>query len=95
MTKTTAKLRRVKWEARVAEVDDQFVYINAGSKEGMKPGMVLTISRTGKTITDPVNGAVLDVVFIPLAKVQIASVIEYMTENEGIQRGDLVHLTKE
>ncbi len=88
----------------MAEVDDQFVYINAGSKEGMNPGMVLTISRPGKTITDPVNGAVLDVVFIPLAKVQIASVkdriaitqvIEYMTENEGLQRGDLVHLTKE
>ena len=70
----------------------------------MKQGMVLTISRPGKTITDPVNGAVLDVVFIPLAKVQIMSVkdriaitqvIENMTENEGIQRGDLVHLTKE
>ena len=104
VAKTTGKLRSVKWEARVAEVDDQFVYINAGSKEGMKQGMVLTISRPGKTITDPVNGAVLDVVFIPLAKVQIMSVkdriaitqvIEYMTENEGIQRGDLVHLTKE
>lgn len=76
VTKTTHKLNDHPWEARVADVDEDFVYLNAGQNAGLAAGNQLVISRSGKTITDPQTGAVLDVVLIPICEIEVVSVKE-------------------
>lgn len=76
VTKTTNKLNDHPWEARVADIDEDFVYLNAGQNAGLAVGTQLVISRLGKTITDPQTGAVLDVVLIPICEIEVVSVKE-------------------
>jgi curli biogenesis system outer membrane secretion channel CsgG len=76
VTKTTNKLNDHLWEARVADVDEDFVYLNAGQNAGLATGNQLIVSRLGKTITDPQTGAVLDVVRIPICEIEVVSVKE-------------------
>jgi curli biogenesis system outer membrane secretion channel CsgG len=76
VSKTTNKLNNHPWEARVADVDEDFVYLNAGQNAGLAAGNQLVISRLGKTITDPQTGAVLDVVWIPICEIEVVSVKE-------------------
>jgi curli biogenesis system outer membrane secretion channel CsgG len=76
VSKTTNKLNNHPWEARVADVDEDFVYLNAGQNAGLAAGNQLVISRLGKTITDPQTGAVLDVVLIPICEIEVVSVKE-------------------
>ena len=76
VTKTTHKLNDHPWEARVADVDEDIVYLNAGQNAGLAAGNQLIISRLGKTITDPQTGAVLDVVLIPICEIEVVSVKE-------------------
>ncbi len=47
------------WSCRVADVDGQNIYLNAGSESGMKIGQKLMVLRAGKVIKDPTTGLVL------------------------------------
>ena len=104
VTKTTSKLNDHPWEARVADVDEDFVYLNAGQSAGLAAGNQLIISRLGKTITDPQTGAVLDVVVIPICEIEVISVKEkiavcrittrlsMVSADTTVEKNQLVHL---
>jgi curli biogenesis system outer membrane secretion channel CsgG len=47
------------WSCRVADVDGQNIYLNAGSESGMPIGMKLMVLRAGKVIKDPTSGLVI------------------------------------
>jgi curli biogenesis system outer membrane secretion channel CsgG len=47
------------WSCRVADVDGQSIYLNAGSDSGIPIGMKLMVLRAGKVIKDPTSGLVI------------------------------------
>ncbi|MBX9803711.1 MAG: CsgG/HfaB family protein [Caulobacteraceae bacterium] len=88
-------MRRVAWTALVVDVTDGGVYVNAGSDRNVEPGMVLDVWRTGRTLTDPGTGEVLDVEMARIGRVQVQTVrnrlsIAAVTEGEPPMRGDVL-----
>jgi curli biogenesis system outer membrane secretion channel CsgG len=47
------------WSCRVADVDQQNVYLNAGSASGVPVGLKLTAYHAGRPIKDPTTGLVI------------------------------------
>lgn len=47
------------WSCRIADVDAQSIYLNAGSDSGLPVGKVLTAYRVGRAIKDPTTGLVI------------------------------------
>lgn len=47
------------WSCRVADVDSQSVYLNAGHDSGVPVGMKLAVYHAGRPITDPTTGLVI------------------------------------
>jgi curli biogenesis system outer membrane secretion channel CsgG len=47
------------WSCRVADVDGQNIYLNAGSESGIKLGTKMIALRAGKVIKDPTTGMVI------------------------------------
>lgn len=54
-----ADLERVPWQALVAEVDGERVYINAGRNANVAPGAMMRVVRRTRTISDPATGEIL------------------------------------
>lgn len=48
------------YQGLVAEVDEEYVYLNAGRNAGLEPGMRVAVSSVTKVIRDPATGEVLD-----------------------------------
>ncbi|MBA62664.1 MAG: hypothetical protein CMJ76_09900 [Planctomycetaceae bacterium] len=48
------------YQGLVAEVDDQYVFLNGGSNAGLEPGMKVAVYKVSKVIRDPATGEVLD-----------------------------------
>jgi curli biogenesis system outer membrane secretion channel CsgG len=55
MVNMMQKLGTRKWNGRVAQVDGNSLYINAGQKSGLNVGDKLRVFRPGKAIIDPVT----------------------------------------
>ncbi len=55
MVNMMQKLGTRKWNGRVAQVDGDNLYINAGQRSGLKVGDKLDVFRPGKDIIDPVT----------------------------------------
>jgi curli biogenesis system outer membrane secretion channel CsgG len=55
MVNMMQKLENRKWNGRVAQVDGNNLYINAGQKSGLNVGDKLKVFRPGKEIIDPVT----------------------------------------
>ena len=47
------------WQAAVAQVTGNRLYVNAGENSSLHPGDVLTVHRVVERVVDPVTGAVL------------------------------------
>jgi curli biogenesis system outer membrane secretion channel CsgG len=47
------------WSCRVADVDGQNIYLNAGSESNIKIGQKMLVLRAGKVIKDPTTGLVI------------------------------------
>ena len=62
------------WDALVAQVSDDTIYINAGSEAGLKIGDRLVVERVTGTLTDPATNAVLAVQKAHLADIEITAV---------------------
>jgi curli biogenesis system outer membrane secretion channel CsgG len=54
-----AQVEKKPWSCRVADVDGQNIYLNAGSESGMPIGQKLMVLRAGKIIKDPTTGLVI------------------------------------
>ena len=54
-----AQVEKKPWSCRVADVDGQNIYLNAGSESGVKIGTKMLVLRAGKQIKDPTTGLVI------------------------------------
>lgn len=59
MNNIVAQVEKKPWSCRVADVDGQSIYLNAGSDSGMTVGQKLIVLRAGKVIKDPTTGLVI------------------------------------
>ena len=87
------------WQPRVAETRGDIAYINGGQNVGIKVGQLYIIRESGRPITDPATGTVLDI--IPgdvLGKLEITTVNETAAQariTEGrATRGDFLEPVK-
>jgi curli biogenesis system outer membrane secretion channel CsgG len=62
------------WDALVAAVEGDTVYVNAGSDAGLKIGDHLVIERIAGALTDPATNLILTVQKVPIAKVELTAV---------------------
>jgi hypothetical protein len=85
------------WDALVADVDGDTVYVNAGSDAGLKIGDHLVVERVASTLTDPATNRVLAVRKKPLASIELTAVdgkfatgTLTQTGPTAVERGDTV-----
>jgi hypothetical protein len=55
MVNMMQKLGTKKWNGRIAQIDGENLYINAGQRSGLNVGDKLKVFRSGKDIIDPVT----------------------------------------
>ncbi len=87
------------WEGQVMESSDNQVYINAGSKVGIRKGDTFVILRPGKELIDPVTGKVLGTIEKKIGRVEIITVEEEFSlagalDGGSFRRNDLVREVK-
>lgn len=73
-----AQLPRIPWRGSVVMVEDQMVYINRGSREGVQAGWKLVVGEE-KVIRDPDTGEVLDQSFQEVAQLEAVQVKEKLS----------------
>ncbi|MEI9888804.1 MAG: CsgG/HfaB family protein [Rhizomicrobium sp.] len=93
-------MARAPWSALVVEGGIGTVYINAGARQNLQPGLKLSVSRNVHTLTDPATGVVLETISQPVAKLQIREVhdsvsIATLVSGDAPLRGDIVRLDQE
>ncbi len=59
MNNIVAQVEKKPWSCRVADVDGESIYLNAGSESGVPLGQKLIVLRAGKVIKDPTTGLVI------------------------------------
>ncbi len=88
------------WRGSVVSVENDEVYINAGTGRGLESGMTLTAMAKGKELIDPDTGLKLGAVNKAIGTLQIVSVeerISMTTVTEGcvgLKAGDRVEIRK-
>ena len=92
------QLPKVTWRGNVVLVKDGNVYINRGTREGVKEGMTFVVGNA-EALRDPSTGEVLDVSFNTLAHITVNSVKEKIAiatisngNPEQIEKGMFVQL---
>jgi curli biogenesis system outer membrane secretion channel CsgG len=85
------------WEAQIADIDGDTVYINAGGIAGLKVGDKLAVEHVTKTIMDPSTAEVLGELKSRVAVIDITSVEDKFSTGRfeapptaAVQRGDIV-----
>ncbi len=73
---TPAPSAKTALEGFVAYVEGSLVIINIGTQDGVQSGMVFTVHHVKADVKDPVTGAVIDQVTVPLAEITVQSVKE-------------------
>ena len=89
--------QQVAWQALVARVEGNRVYVNAGSNANLRPGSRMAAVRTVNVVTDPSTGEVLGsekatLGNITLDKVEGRYSVGTFTGSYAPQRGDTVQL---
>jgi len=75
------------WEALVAQVTDDTIYINAGSDAGLKIGDRLVVEHVIGTVTDPATNRVLTVQKARLADIELSAVEGKFATGTFVQTG--------
>ena len=88
---------RIRWSARVVDVRDGVVYLNAAAADGMRPGLRLEVHEAGEALVDPETGLSLGAPERPIGEIVIERVLERfstarITGGDGIGRGHVVRL---
>ena len=85
------------WTGQVVDIEGTEVYINAGSRSGLKKGDMFMIERVAKTFTDPKTGQVLGTRTNELGVLRLTGVQPKLAygaysplESSPPKRGDLV-----
>jgi len=93
------KMITLPWQAKIAQVKEEKIYINAGENAGMKVGDSYYVYSVGEPITDPDTGSILGVeetkaavleIIAVQEKLSIAKVLSYLTPNIALKRGDII-----
>jgi curli biogenesis system outer membrane secretion channel CsgG len=88
---------------KVATVYGSRIYLNIGSRDGVRPGLHFTVFRIMKAVKDPNTGKIIDYITEPIAKITVVSVkhasaickIKYRINSKyRIATNDLVKLIK-
>jgi curli biogenesis system outer membrane secretion channel CsgG len=74
VTRIAADVAKDGWDALVAQVSGDTIYINAGAEAGLKVGDHLVVERVSGALTDPATGRVLAVQKDQLAKIEVTAV---------------------
>ena len=101
--KLTDQVGSVPWQALVATVTGDKVFLNQGAESGLRPDMVLSVFRQGEQVTDPATGEVL---FSTEEKVGVIKVVDPsvgngkasscdIVEGSGFQRGDVARFKED
>lgn len=86
------------WLGAIAKVDRDIITINAGSTQGIKPGMTLTALSKGEELIDPSTGSSLGTDDEVIGSLQITSVRETFSKAaviegcKGLKVGDRVEI---
>ncbi len=100
LAKIVQKLYELPWEAMVAKVANERVYINQGRNAGLKRGLRLVVVRPMEEIRDPGSGALLGYEEARIGIVEIVEVREkfavarVVRQEASIREGDLVRLAQ-
>lgn len=93
------RMKNEPWAAKVAQVNGDKIYINAGQNAGLKVGESYFVYSAGEAITDPDTGAVLGAEETKIAviditevneKYSVAKVTATFKDGSELKRGDLV-----
>ena len=68
----------IPWRGTIVHVEEDFIYINRGSREGVEDGAVFSVGES-KLIRDPDSGEVLDEIVSERAQIQAVRVKEKTT----------------
>ncbi len=92
------QLPNVTWRGNVVLIKDNNIYINRGTREGVKPDMEFIVG-TASALRDPNTGEVLDVSFSEVARLRVVTVKEKIAicelaggDAEAIETGMFVQL---
>jgi curli biogenesis system outer membrane secretion channel CsgG len=90
-----AAMPRVPWSAKIADVRGDAVIINAGSDDGMRPGMILEVYQVDPAVVDPDTGRNLGAPELLLGSIRIESVqprfaTTSVLTGTGFTRGNVV-----
>ncbi|HUJ17347.1 MAG TPA: CsgG/HfaB family protein [Nitrospirota bacterium] len=103
MVNMMQKLGTRRWTGRIAQVDGDSLYINAGQKSGLNVGDKLKIFRAGKDIIDPVTKVKLGTTESPIGEAIVQQndlgdsadlSIAAPRSGTGFRPGDIVKLAK-
>ena len=88
-------MRDVVWSAIVVEAGEGGVYLNAGRDRNVQSGLMLTVWRPGRTLTDPRTGEILDVEMSRIGQIRVDTVRDRLSVASVIegglpQRGDVL-----
>jgi curli biogenesis system outer membrane secretion channel CsgG len=92
-----AAMPAVRWSAKIADVRDGVVYLNAGSDDGVRPGMALVVLEVQPALVDPDTGKNLGSPDRPLGTIEITTVqarfsTAKVLDGTGFARGNLVRM---
>src|SRR5260221_1246081 len=95
----TCALPILPWSARVIDVRDGVVYINAGASAGIQTGTEFEVFHPGDPLIDPETGRTLGSAETPAGSIAVEKVQDNfsasrITSGGGMQRGDVVRLKK-
>lgn len=80
-------------DAIVADIAGGTVIINRGTSDGFRPGMVLSIERVTREVTDPATGEVIRTLTAPVGQIELTDVdarsgVGRIVSGTGFQIGD-------
>ena len=76
------------WDALVAQVSGDVIYLNQGSEAGLKVGDRLIVERVTGALTDPATNRVLAMQKARLAEIQLTAVDAKYATGSFVQTGD-------
>lgn len=87
----------IRWSARVVDVREGVVYLNAAAADGLRPGLELDVLAPGEVLIDPATGKSLGAPELPVGTLVVERVLEQfstarMVAGEGVSRGHVVRM---
>ena len=94
VAKIASRLKSIPWQGKIIKATPSKVYINAGSKAGVKDGAEFDVYRPGEALVDPDTGMNLGAESEKIGKIKVTAAkekfsIARITEGSDFKRGDL------